>query len=101
MRVILLLLTALSILSNQSAVADAARGAELEQNNCTSCHAARFEGNKSAIYLRDNKRVHNYNQLVSQVRFCENNLGLTWFDNQILDVVEHLNQSYYHFGIKK
>jgi cytochrome c1 len=95
--VILSALSILTILSSQSALADAARGAQLERDNCSACHAARFQGDASLIYLRRNRRVSSYDGLISQVKFCENNLGLTWFDDQITDVVEHLNQDYYHF----
>lgn len=91
----------LQILNIHYSFADTIRGAKLESNHCKVCHAARFNGDSSAIYLRDKRRVNNYNQLISQVRFCENNLGLTWFNDQVMDVVEHLNQSHYHFSPEK
>jgi len=86
---------------SQSVLADVSRGAKLERDNCSGCHAARFDGDMNAIYLRQNRRVNNYNRLVSQVKFCKNNLGLTWFEDQVMDVVKHLNQNYYHFTPNK
>lgn len=80
---------------------DITRGARLESDNCSACHAARFNGDSSAIYLREHRRVNNHNQLISQVEFCKNNLGLVWFDDQVMDVVEHLNKRYYHFKTPK
>lgn len=97
MKPALLLLVVLSSLTSQPLLADTARGAQLEQEHCTGCHAARFGGDESAIYLRQNRRVNSYQRLLSQVRFCENNLGLTWFDDQIADVADYLDQNYYHF----
>lgn len=81
--------------------ADAAAGARLESENCTGCHAARFEGDEGAIYVRKNRIVNSYDQLIARVRFCEAMLGLVWFDDQIMDVVKHLNRRYYHFNNTK
>ncbi len=81
--------------------ADTSRGAKLESDNCSACHAARFNGDSSAIYLREHRRVNNRNQLISQVKFCKNSLGLVWFDEQVMDVVEHLNKRYYQFDTSK
>ena len=36
--------------------------------------------------------------MTSQVKFYTNNLGFIWFDEQIMDVVEYLNQSHYKFN---
>jgi hypothetical protein len=36
-------------------------------------------------------------QLGRQVRFCQNAVGATWFDDEVDDVIEYLNTSYYHF----
>ncbi|MDH3354377.1 MAG: cytochrome c [Chromatiales bacterium] len=101
MKIVTLMLALLFGLLSQNSLADVARGAQLEKENCSHCHAARFNGDQTAIYLRNKRRVNSYKQLTSQVRFCENNLELTWFDNQILDVSEHLNQRYYHFTPQK
>ena len=35
--------------------------------------------------------------LKKQVKRCELNLGLTWFDEDIQDVVSYLNTTYYKF----
>ncbi|MCW8826459.1 MAG: cytochrome c [Gammaproteobacteria bacterium] len=94
------LIIMLQLLLIQNSYADAARGGKLEKESCSACHASRFNGDSNAIYLRKNRRVDSYSRLISQVKFCEANLGLTWFDDQIMDVVEHLNQSHYHFDNK-
>ena len=70
--------------------ADIDNGDDLHFSNCTGCHDA-------SVYTRDNRRVGNLERLRAQVRFCKDTLELTWFDDQVEDVVEYLNQTYYHF----
>jgi hypothetical protein len=70
--------------------ADAARGQELHDKHCMKCH-------DTSVYTRENRRVTSQDSLVTQVKRCELNLGLRWFDNDVNDVVEYLNQSFYKF----
>jgi hypothetical protein len=35
--------------------------------------------------------------LGKQVRFCKDNLGLTWFDDEVNDVIHYLNKDFYKF----
>ena len=51
----------------------------------------------SGVYTREDRRVTDRDALVKQVKRCEQNLGLSWFDTDINDVVQYLNQSYYKF----
>jgi hypothetical protein len=59
--------------------------------NCTKCHG-------SEVYTRDDRRIQSMDGLRTQVRMCEQNLGLTWFDEQIDAVASLLNEQYYKFG---
>ena len=68
--------------------ADAERGKQLVDKHCTSCH-------DDKVYTRKNRRVTTLDGLKKQVKRCELNLGLTWFDEDINDVVSYLNSSYY------
>ena len=70
--------------------ADIENGDELHFDNCTGCH-------DSSVYTRENRNVRSPERLGSQVRFCKNSLGLTWFDDEVDDVIEYLNKNYYHF----
>jgi hypothetical protein len=36
-------------------------------------------------------------QAGTQVRFCKDNLGLAWFDDEVNDVIGYLNKEYYRF----
>lgn len=70
--------------------ADIENGNDLHFENCTGCH-------DSTAYTRDNRVVRSLERLGTQVRFCRDNLGLTWFDDEVGDVIGYLNKEYYHF----
>jgi hypothetical protein len=84
-----LLLTAL-LTSGNYVLADAERGQQLHDKHCMKCH-------DTAVYTRENRRVTSQDALAKQVKRCELNLGLRWFDNDVNDVVQFLNQSFYKF----
>jgi cytochrome c553 len=68
--------------------ADAGRGKQLVEDNCTGCH-------DDSVYSRKDRRVTTLDGLKKQVKRCELNLGLTWFNEDIQDVVSYLNNTYY------
>jgi hypothetical protein len=70
--------------------ADMENGKQLHAENCVRCH-------DSSVYTRDPRRVNSLPELGKQVRFCKDNIGLTWFDDEVDDVIYYLNQKYYHF----
>ena len=71
-------------------LADAEHGQKLHDQQCMKCH-------DSGVYTREDRRVADRDALVKQVKRCELNLGLSWFDTDINDVVQYLDQSYYKF----
>ncbi len=79
--------------------ADTALGKQLVEKQCISCHATRFDdnGDGASIYLRKDRKVHNASALLTQVRACNTNLNLQWFDDDEINVARYLNQSYYKF----
>ena len=72
---------------------DLANGERLHQENCMQCHTPE-------IYQRENRIVNNFDELDSRVRQCELTNELTWFDEEIDDVINYLNVNYYMFQIK-
>lgn len=93
-------LTALPLLLALWAPAQAAdikKGEQLVNTQCISCHAARFGNNGSEIYTRPDRRVTSLVGLKKQVIRCRDNLGLTWFDEDVDDVVAYLNKQFYKF----
>lgn len=69
---------------------DAVNGNQLHQANCVRCH-------DGSVYTRENRRVSSLPKLGTQVRTCRDMLGITWFDDEVDDVIVYLNQTYYHF----
>ena len=65
-------------------------GDDLHFENCTGCH-------DDSVYTRENRNVRDLTRLGQQVRFCKDTIGLTWFEDEVQDVVEYLNATYYHF----
>ena len=70
--------------------ADIDNGDDLHFTHCTGCH-------DESVYTRDNRVVQSRERLGAQVRFCKDTIGLTWFDDEVEDVIEYLNRDYYHF----
>ena len=77
--------------------ADVPAGKALHEKNCVSCHASSYGGNGSGIYTRDFAKVASAKSLITQVRNCNTNLGLKWFEEDELNVSAYLNQTYYKF----
>lgn len=89
MRFLIPFIFALSYTASTNA-ADLFNGEELHSEKCTACH-------DSSMYTRDNSRVQSLPALATQVRFCKDNLGIAWFDDEVEDVIAYLNENHYHF----
>lgn len=72
-------------------------GKALHEEHCVSCHASITEGDPGHLYTRADRRVTSLAALEKQVRFCEQAVGLTWFDDEIDAVTRYLDQAFYHF----
>jgi cytochrome c553 len=88
---LLMLATACLLTTGVLPAATAAdNGATLHQEHCTSCH-------DDSVYTRKDRRVTSLAGLKKQVRRCELSQGLKWFDEDVDDVVNYLNKTYYKF----
>jgi hypothetical protein len=76
---------------------DAAIGKKLVEQHCISCHASSFGGDGSGIYTREDRKVKDGSGLVQQIRNCNTNLGLQWFEDEEFHVARYLNNTYYKF----
>jgi len=90
-------LTGSLIISSFTANADINHGKELHDSNCTSCHISIQGGDGSGIYTRENNRIETYPALIKQVKRCRDSLGVQWPENDVNDVVEYLNRTFYKF----
>ena len=85
-----LVLLVASLYAVSSPAADLDNGNDLHFEHCTGCH-------DSTAYTRADRKVKSLARLGTQVRFCKDNLGLTWFDDEVDDVIGYLNATYYHY----
>ena len=69
---------------------DVDAGKELVQENCINCHG-------SELYTRKIRLVKSRSNLTTQVQRCELALDLNWFDKDVENTAEFLNQEFYHF----
>lgn len=76
---------------------DIEHGKALHDQHCTACHIGMTGGDGSVLYTRKNRRVKDLQGLEDQVRRCETNLELKWFDEDTLAVTQYLNNQYYKF----
>lgn len=88
MRQIILFAVAMMVLSG--AWADVQHGKQLVEQQCTKCHDA-------SVYTREDHFVTSKQALAEQVRRCSLNAGEQWSDEDIADVVDYLNATFYKF----
>ncbi len=75
--------------------ADIAEGEELFNDaQCLSCH-------DTNSFNHNEKKINSFSKLSKQVKMCEFNTNTGWFDEETMDVVLYLNQSYYHYKLDK
>lgn len=67
------------------------RGQLLYENHCTVCHS-------SAISIRKNRKAHSYADIQKWVYRWSLHLKLEWTVQEIQDVVNFLNEHFYHFS---
>ena len=84
------MLAVLMAFSLPAAAADIENGDDLHFEHCTGCH-------DDSVYTREERKVKSLAHLGKQVRFCRDAVGLTWFDDEVADVIEYLNATYYKF----
>jgi cytochrome c553 len=89
-RLLILTTTCLLATGVLPVTATADNGATLHKENCTSCH-------DDSVYTRKDRRVTSLAGLKKQVQRCELSQGLKWFDEDVDDVVNYLNTTYYKF----
>jgi len=68
----------------------ASRGELLYRNHCIACHL-------TSVHWRDRRLVTDFASLIAQVGRWEQNTGLGWSSEEILDVVQYLNATIYRF----
>lgn len=77
--------------------ADLALGEKLiQENKCTACHARKVGGDGSAIY-RPKGRINTAGALRGMVEYCNTELGLSLFPEEVTAMAAVLDRDHYHF----
>lgn len=86
---------ALSVLlaAGQALASDPENGQRLQRKACQRCH-------DDSIYTRPDSIIFSYKALSNRVHFCERMSGARWNPREIEDVIDYLNQRFYHFEKK-
>lgn len=85
-----LALTLAVLAGNAAAATNPEHGKALLEERCTKCH-------DSSVYTREDRFITSKEALTKQVSRCSINTGAQWFDEDIADVVDYLNATYYKF----
>ena len=64
-----------------------------EKSKCQKCHG-------TEVFTRNGRKVKSLKALETQVRMCDSQLSVNWFDEDISDVVAYLNKAFYKFDTK-
>jgi len=70
--------------------ADNAKGQELHDASCTKCHG-------TSVYSRPDRFISDRSALEKQVTRCGLNAGAQWFEEDVADVVQYLDETFYKF----
>lgn len=83
-------LFAIGVMMSTGAWADVQNGKRLHDEGCKKCH-------DDSVYTRKDHFVTSKEALAKQVHRCALNTGAQWSDEDLADVVDYLNASYYKF----
>ncbi len=72
-------------------------GKRLHDTQCISCHAQRFGGDGSSVYLRADRLVRDETALRRRVAMCSAQTKAGWFPEEEQHVSDYLARRYYKF----
>ena len=77
-------------LSSPALSQEPSRGEALYENHCRSCH-------ESSAHTRDGRKVKSMTELRKRVAAWSIHGGLDWSEQEVDDVTEYLNRTFYQF----
>lgn len=97
MKLIPILFAATMYFTTAVHAADEHPGMAVHEENCTNCHIGNHD---EAFYTRADRKIDSYQGLQSMVKMCDAQLGTKLFDEDMTDIGNYLNKSYYKFPEK-
>ena len=85
-----LIIVVASMIGTASFAANAEHGKKLYSERCGGCHDTK-------VHTRPNRIVHTYEDLVNRIRFCDTAAKANFSENDIYDVADYLNDTFYKF----
>lgn len=74
---------------------DEANGKALyHEAKCTQCHS-------DDIFMHEDRKIKNLKELKKRIAWCSHQHDTSWFDDEVLDVVDYLNKHFYKFPTKE
>lgn len=67
------------------------RGQLLYENHCAECH-------ESSVHIREKRKADSIDKIRYWVTRWSKELKLSWSKEEIEEVTQHVNSSYYHYG---
>jgi len=77
--------------------ADEHPGKQIHDENCLSCHKVDHD---AAFYTRKDRKTKSLKRLQSMVKMCDARMGTSLFDEDMENIGNFLNDSYYKFPKK-
>ncbi len=65
-----------------------------DEAKCVKCHS-------EDIFLHEDRKIKKLKKLEKQVAWCGYQNDATWFDDDVIDVVDYLNHHFYRFPTKE
>lgn len=76
---------------------DAAKGKAAHDKQCISCHVDMVGGDGSKVYTRKDRKIKSIEGLMGQVKGCNQQVGAKFSKDDVDNVVNYLNTTYYKF----
>lgn len=76
---------------------NAAKGKVALDAKCTACHVQMFGGDGAKIFTRKDRKIHSVEGLMGQVKGCNAKTGAHLSKDDVDNIVNYLNTTYYKF----
>ncbi len=65
-----------------------------DEAKCVKCHS-------DDIFMHEDRKIKKLQKLHKQVEWCGYKNDASWFDDEVIDVVDYLNNHFYRFPTKE
>jgi hypothetical protein len=91
MRLIITIFLGVGLIADVCLALDPLRGKYLFENHCQTCH-------HPYLLEREHRKVRDVAALQYQTRRWQAEIGVAWSEEEVSDVIDYLNERFYHFA---